>query len=286
MKLERSDIEYPLWRKKMDKSAFRHNGTTIPVWACSMWGLQDLFNEVNSKKDERAQVRIRFLGKTYKGWVTSAKHGRSSPAYRLWYEEDLSLKLKYTFLMSYMRSLEQQLAFDQKKNIEKEIPFWEFLDIEFDKISRMFIFVAYYKQEPSFPNLFERLIDSPGIKRISDELDGNKERRIYKQDWKKRDQLSFEIGATNVLYMLIDTQNKVLYVGEATDLVSRLNQPHPSIPHWDYFRYNVLPSELSPYRVSLERMLIRDLASFLPTKKSVSSLVISEYTLANDKIDK
>jgi hypothetical protein len=251
-----------------------------------MWSLQDLFHEVNSKNDERAKVKIRFLGRSYEGWVTSAKHGRSSPAYRLWYEEDLSLKLKYTFLMSYMRSLEQQLSVEKKNNIEKEIPFWEFLDIEFDKINKIFIFVAYYKQEPSFPNLFERLIDSPGIKRISDELNGNKEKRIYKQDWKKREQLAYEIGANNVLYLLLDTQNKSIYVGEASDLISRLNQPHPSIPHWDYFRYNVLPNELAPYRVALERMFIRDLAAFLPSKKSMSTIVISEYKLANDKIDK
>jgi len=35
MKLERSKIEYPLWRKKVDSSIFDYKGTTIPTWACT-----------------------------------------------------------------------------------------------------------------------------------------------------------------------------------------------------------------------------------------------------------
>jgi hypothetical protein len=250
-----------------------------------MWGLTDLFSDVSSKKDNRSKVQVYYFDKTYDGWVTTAKHGRSSPAYRLWYEEDLSLKLKYTFLMSYMRSLEQRLS-SQKSEIEKEIPFWEFLDIEFDRSSRQFRLVAYYRQEPSFPNLFDRLIESPGLKKVADELEGKKEKRIYKQDWRPRDQLPFEIGATNVLYQVIDTEQRRLYVGEAKDLVTRLSQPHRSIPKWNYFRYDVLPDVLAPFRIALERMLIRDLAGLLRHKKGVPNFPISDYVLANEKIDK
>tara|TARA_B100000700_G_C14795092_1_gene737823 strand:- start:61 stop:198 length:138 start_codon:yes stop_codon:yes gene_type:complete len=39
MKIERSKVDFPLWRKKVDKSLFEHNGTTIPLWACEMWSL-------------------------------------------------------------------------------------------------------------------------------------------------------------------------------------------------------------------------------------------------------
>lgn len=286
MKLERSDVEYPLWRKKVDKSLFEHNGTTIPVWACEMWGLTDDFSDISSRRDERSRVTVSFAGTEYEGWVTTAKHGRSSPALRLWYHENLSLELKYTFLMSYMRSLEQRLTADTDEDIEKKIPFWEFLDIEYDKRSKHFRFLAYYKQEPSFPNLFQRLIESPGLKRIADELEGKKEKRIHKQEWRSRDQLPFEIGATNVLYLLLDTKNKLLYAGEAKDLILRLNQSHPSIPHWDFFRYSVLPDQLSAFRIALERMLIRDLAGFLPNKKRVQTMSIEGFHLANDKIDK
>jgi hypothetical protein len=286
MKLERSDVEFPLWRKKVDKSLFEHSGTSIPAWACRMWDLCECFGEISSRIDERAKVTIAFEGVNYEGWITTTKQGRSRPAMRLWYQEELSIRLKHTFLMSYMRSLEQRLAKGDDNNIETEIPFWEFLDIEYDQATRRFRFVAYYKQEPSFPNLFHRLIESPGLKRVADEIEGRKEKRIHKQDWRQRNQLAFEIGATNVLYILLDSQQKLVYAGEARDLVTRLSQPHPSIPNWDYFRYSVLPDNLAQYRVALERMFIRDLAGLLPNKKGVQVISIEGFRLANDKVDK
>ena len=78
----------------------------------------------------------------------------------------------------------------------------------------------------------------------------------------------------------------MLYVGEALDLVKRLGSSHSSIPNWNYFRYNVLPDHLSSYRVALERMLIRDLATLLSNNKGIDTINISGYRLANEKIDK
>ncbi len=221
MKSERSNIEFPLWRKKVDKSLFEHKGTTVPLWACKMWGLPNYFQSVTSKKDDKAAVKIQYRNKSYRGWVTTAKQGRSSPAYRLWFEDSLAHELKYTFLMSYMRSLEQDLTVTKQNDIEVEIPFWEFLDIEFNQSKKEFIFVAYYTQEASFPNLFERLISSPVISKIADEFEHKKEARIYKQNWKPREELEYEIGALNVIYMLIDTEHKLLYIGEAQDLIKK-----------------------------------------------------------------
>ena len=43
---ERSHVEHPLWRKKVDFSLFghrTHGGTTIPHWLWSMWHIEDLF---------------------------------------------------------------------------------------------------------------------------------------------------------------------------------------------------------------------------------------------------
>jgi hypothetical protein len=53
--------------------------------------------------------------------------------------------------------------------------------------SGLFIFISYYTQSPAFPELFQRLVASPIMKKIDDET-GNKEEkdRIYKQDWKPR----------------------------------------------------------------------------------------------------
>ena len=85
--------------------------------------------------------------------------------------------------------------------------------------------------------------------------------------------------------MLIDTKEKRFYIGEAADLIKRLTQPHSSIPNWNHFRYSVLPVELAPYRIALERMLIRDFAAVLKNKKQILWHQIGECELANDKLD-
>ena len=283
MKLERSNVEFAIWRKKVDKSLFEHNGTTVPEWACRMWGLKQLYGEVTSRKDARSRASVSFRGVKYDAWVTTAPHGRTSPAFRLWYDKALSYELKHAFVMSYMRSLEGSL---ESLDPEQGSPFWEFLDIEFDTQNRAFRFVAYYTVTPSFPNLFKRLVGSPALRRIEDEVQGKEEDRIHKQDWKPRSELEYEIGATNVLYMLYDSKAKVFYLGEAEDLVKRLLQPHSSIPGWNFFRYNVLPQALASYRVAIERMLIRDFAAILKNKRDIPWQDLAGCCLANDKIDR
>jgi hypothetical protein len=107
-----------------------------------MWGLSHIYGGISSRKDPRAAAHVTFQQRKYGAWVTTAAHGRSSPAFRLWFDDTLGFELKHAFLMSYMRSLEGNLSGDGK--VEDRIPFWEFLDIEFDRDRRLFKFVAYY----------------------------------------------------------------------------------------------------------------------------------------------
>jgi len=284
MKFERSNVRHPLWRKKVDASLFNYKGTTIPTWACDMWGIQKQFHNCKSKKDSNSEVEIIFKNKKYGGWVTIAKEGRKTPAYRLWFSEDLQYEIKDSYLMSYMRDIEYRLRGDKSVNIESEIPFWEFLDIEYDNKNKRFKFNAYYTQELGFPFLFKSLMGSPIIRDI-DEAEIEKESfKILQQTWRPRSYLESEFLPKNVVYMLIDTKNKLLYIGEAKELVKRLKQSHPSIPNWDYYRYNILPASLEKHRKKVERMLIKDYAFLLDNKQSVKFLKISPYKLANDKI--
>ena len=178
--------------------------------------------------------------------------------------------------MSYMRALELGLSGQGSADIEKSIPFWEFLDIEYDNNSRQFRFTSHYTQEPSFPSLFRRLITSTPIKKIDDEIHGKQKLRIYKQDWMPRSELEYQVGAMNVIYMLSDTEKKHFYVGEAKDLVKRLSSGHPIIKGWDYFRYDTLPDELESSRVVLERMVIRDLACIMKNNRNIPTLTLSD----------
>jgi len=89
-----------------------------------------------------------------------------------------------------------------------------------------------------------------------------------------------------VIYVLADTERKYLYVGEAKNLIKRLTQNYPSIPNWNKFRYDVLPNSLDPFRISIERMMIRSYATIFDNKKDIPNITLSEWKLANDKIDK
>lgn len=161
---ERSDVEHLLWRKKVDKSLFGHNshgGTTIPRWMWSGWLLEESFGTCTSERDPQSEVTILFEGKQCTGHVTMAKQGReTTPICRLWLPDELCAELRFAFPMSYMRALERELTSDNKRDVEKEIPFWEFLDVEYDPQEREFKLTAHYVQGALFPLLFERLIRS------------------------------------------------------------------------------------------------------------------------------
>ena len=98
------------------------------------WGLHPIYGTVTSRKVPAAAATVDFNGTIYDAWVTTAPHGRSSPAFRLWYDPSLAFELKRSFVMSYMRSLEGRL--DSDRDVEHAASFWEFLDIEFDERQR------------------------------------------------------------------------------------------------------------------------------------------------------
>ncbi|AEA96260.1 hypothetical protein [Alteromonas mediterranea] len=283
--LERSDVEWPLWRKKVDGTFLKEFSTPIPQWVQKIWQIQDNFSEVRSKLDEMSNVRIQFKKQIFEGNVVKRK-SQNGYRYRLSFQRELGRKLQDIYLMTFMRAIEAELTEGvSHRQIEKDISFWEFLDIEFDIDNKLFIFTPSFTVEPQFPQLFNRLIDSAPLKAVASTLLSGEFARIHKQDWKPRSEYKLEIGASNVIYMLLDTENKLLYVGEANLLIPRFNNGHLDIKNWDYYKYNVLPPELGKYRLAIERMLIRDLAAILDNKQGIKTISISDYSLANRKID-
>jgi len=284
-KTERTTVEFPLWRKKVDNSLFRDRGTTVPLWACRMWDFDRVFPGLIKTADPASSVAVLFRQKRFDGKVVSTHpKRRAQKVYRFYFSEDLQSELKEVFLMSFMRDLESRLR-DDATDIEKDIPFWEFLDIEFDASTKVFRLAAHYTQLPLFPELFKRLTYSPLLKRIDDELGGKAEFRIHKQDWRPRDEYETEIGAENVIYTLIDTSARLLYVGEAENLLRRIKAGHDLIQGWDFYRYDQLPPMTKTQRVALERMMIRAFASVLGNMRGIPTLEISDYRLVNERID-
>jgi hypothetical protein len=220
---------------------------------------------------------LRFKGSRFNGAVTWYRRGASGVAYRLWFEDALRYALADAFVMSHRRDLEAPLraATGDTSDGEQEIPFWEFLDIEFDSIEKVFDLTAYYVQKASFPELFRRLADAPPLQRIRDELAGKAATRIHKQKWKPRSEFETEIGATNVINMLADTVKRLIYVGEADALIPRFRRGHELIPDWNYYRYSALSQSLAEHRLQLERMIIRDVDAVLGETAEALPVAIS-----------
>lgn len=289
MRLERTDVSAPMWRKKVDGTFVRLGYTPIPLWVARMWNLAEAFADVQGRRDPEAVATCEFEGRSYQVEIVPHRQGRQ---HRLFLQAELRAALAGRFVMSYLREVDRQLRLSGSAGASKasyeesDRAFWEFADIEFDTPSRAMRIVAHYVQRPDFPDLFARLAGSAPMARIDDELAGKGRVRIHKQPWRERSQFEYEIGARNVVYMLADCRNKLLYVGEAEDMVARFRRGHAQIPDWTHYRYDLLSSELATMRLTMERQLICDVDAILGDWGAELPSSPGSFRLVNSKIDR
>lgn len=289
MKTERSNIKFPLWRKKVDHSLLENEVTPIPNFLHEQWKINKLFGECYSKSDNASKITVVFKGKRSNGSICFTK-SKSRSLCRFHFEPELADQLKSVYVMSYMRSIEDRLRQIKKEykgqNIEEEIPFWEFLDLEFDSKTKTMYLNAHYVQKPLYLELFKEIVNSHVLFNIENTINNKEEFSIVKSEWKCKDDLDSQIDAKNVIYNLIDMDNKQIYIGEAESLLTRLRGKRTEIPNWTHYRFDSLPNGLSKQqRVAIERMLIRVFASFFENSKISKSMEVSAFKLMNKKID-
>lgn len=289
MPIERTDVDFPLWRKKVDGTFVRLGYTPIPLWVARTWNLAEDFGAVSGRGDPSARIDCSFAARGFSAEFIPHRAGRQ---FRLFLEEDLRAALARTFLMSYMRELDTKLATvaaparNRPRDHEQGRSFWEFVDLEYDRGGRRLRIVAHYVQRPDFPTLFARLAGSAPMRLIDDELRGKRDPRIHKQPWRTRDRFETEIGARNVLYMLADCANGLFYVGQADDMIARFRRGHVPIPDWTHYRYDLLPPSLAPLRRTLERMLICDMDALLGSWAKDLPVSSKGFRLVNSAIDR
>lgn len=293
---ERKDIKFPMWRKKVDGSLFQHSMTAVPGWVnVDLWKTKSLFTGVKSKKNPLSEVNIVLKNsgqkKNYKGWFTiseSTYKGKPKISPRLSFEETLTMELQDIFSMSHARDLERRLRKEKvtHNEIEQEISFWEFLDIEWNAKDRTFTMKPHFIQPPQFPELFRYLKSKHILGELEQETKQKTRKKISKGDWLPKSKIKGENLSENVIYTLIDTKNKEIYVGEAKNLAKRFNSERNEIPGWEYYRIDKLPKEFNrSMRLTIERLMIRSLASLLPNSQGIESRDISEYKIVNKRID-
>ena len=300
---ERRDVEFPLWRRKVDGTLLENSQFVIPDWVKEgTFNIKDLFSE-SSKKHPSSEISIelKFDGtiSKHKGWITTTRFGekwskKRAPVMRMFFDKDLKNRLQKIFTMSHMRDLERRIRANKTEEskctpaqIEAEFPFFEFLDIEWDLENRKMLFRPHYIQAPVYTELFSKLQSKRILERIEDEIGGKQNSRISKGNWKPKSEIKSEITTENVIYTLIDTENCEVYVGEAKNLANRFKQERHEIPGWTHYRVDDLPDDFDDkMRINLERMMIRTLASLLENSANIDSMQISEYVLKNKRIDR
>ena len=186
MPSERSRVKFPLWRKKVDGSLFQHQMTTIPEWV-----YRDVFQMKpedfsNSRKDISSQIGVLFSGeksrKIHKGWITSTKfsekHARKSPNLRFGFGDEVAQRLQEMFPMSHFREIERRLREPSPTSaeIEEEFPFFEFLDIEWDKSTRCIHLTCHFASPVQFKAVFDRFRTDGVVDRIEQDLRSDGER--------------------------------------------------------------------------------------------------------------
>jgi hypothetical protein len=282
--LERSNVEHPLWRKKVDLSLLDKGVTPIPKWVCKIWGVESSFQS-SSQNDESSKISVRFLDDDNANTIYQASIVRAAKGqFKLFLSLAALGLLKRKYPMSYMRILEYKLCRNTmtSRQLEKDTKFWEFVDLEYDSRNKILLVASPYTMEPMFPKLFSELIDAPALQSLEDRIADKS--RIRKSAWLDRARLESQIGARNVIYTLADTTNQLIYIGKATDLVARLQQEHPTIPTWDKFRYEIPPSLYETELEEVEQMAIGLIASLLDNGSDFSSLGMLEFRLVNRKI--
>jgi hypothetical protein len=286
LKLERKNIQFPLWRKKVDKSILEGYETPIPKFLWKLWDIERLFKKCRSKNHPESLIEIYYKENKFVGQVVIKANGQ----YKLIIPSELGGKLKKVYVMSYMREIESRLRSGKLKykdtKIEEEIPFWEFIDIEFDSENKTAFFNSHYIQKPIYIELFKEIISSHILTDIENTLDSKIDFKIVKKDWRRKEDLKYELGSKNVIYNLIDTVNKEIYIGETESLIERISSEREEIKNWNFYRFDSLPNGLTKkQRLEIERLIIRTFASFFKNDKGILSKEVSEYMLKNKKID-
>ena len=88
MKLERSNIKFPLWRKKVDYSLLEDERTPIPNFLFDQWNIEHLFGKCISKNDVNSKVSIFYKNKKYDGAIFFNK-GKTRKLCRLSFDKKL-----------------------------------------------------------------------------------------------------------------------------------------------------------------------------------------------------
>jgi len=269
--------------KKVDRSMMDW-GLTLPKDY-----VKDFEGRSKVKLGTSKDIDIIWGKKTYRARFCHVNRKNHKPVHQIRWDsnKDLLKKLRKTYIQSYIILKSQKELFDIKKEEGKhfrtqlsggqqEVLILTPID------SKRIEFKVFIKIENGWNRLFERLADENVFGWL---FDKNKKYLISRStNWIKVKDFQKHASATNVVYYLANTKEKLLYIGKAEELGKRVKpgRQHQNMPgSWDKFRYDIVKPEYSNVLERIEDHTIRSFASILTNNKNYPSLEISTYTLVN-----
>lgn len=167
--IERSDVQWPLWRKKVDRSLLFYGITPIPIWVCRLWQIESRFGEVHSQKDPASRIDVTMPADDRRHAGHICRLRTPGDPYRLYLKGPALRWIRQRFPMTYIRELEAAIADgnDTRTGEASAIAYWEFLDIEYDQSSRTALLTAHYCLPAPFPALMAQLQSADVIDQLS-----------------------------------------------------------------------------------------------------------------------
>jgi len=126
--------------------------TVLPIWVRNrLFNITERFPD-RSKKDSSSVTKIIITHKggkktSHVAHVTTLPRPNLGPVMRLQYGNDVKEWLTESFAKTYHRNEQRKLHGLNGPTIEKLVPFWEFIDIEWDESQESFHFRAWYSLE-------------------------------------------------------------------------------------------------------------------------------------------
>lgn len=209
------------------------------------------------------------------------RHVYKEGVYDYWHldwrnSKELCLSLKKEFIQTYIKIRSSELDIEQNNCYGSS----EAITIKYVE-PKVIQFLPFIKSSTPYDPLFKKLVDTNAFY-FMDKLD--KKSLISKStNWISISKLKDEPNQDFVIYYLMDTVNKKLYIGSAKKLKDRVVPGRSEIPNWNYFRYEIVNPEFSSLLRSIEYHSIANFARFLDNNANIGILDIgfSEYKLVN-----
>ncbi|MBP9763521.1 MAG: GIY-YIG nuclease family protein [Candidatus Pacebacteria bacterium] len=249
----------------------------------------DFLHGSEIKPSTSRDIKIKYKNKSFKAKLYHVNRKNSNNVYQLRWDGDKALlsAIRKDFINSYVilksqKELHENTSGGLKKfRGHMDAGNQEVLTLKSVSVNEILI-EPFIQITTEWNTLFERLADANVFGWI---FEKDKKYLISRSTgWYSYKELSKHSEQVSVIYYLVNTTKKLLYIGKAENFGNRVKhgRDHQGMSgDWDMFRYDIIRPEFSNILERIEDHTIRSFASVLKNTQSFPSLDISSYKLVN-----